>query len=87
MQMSETHAQCVRLGMSALDIPLFRILPLFLGYCCILTGSLETMPAHVSAVLSSWCKLHVRAVFATKEGTNLSLLLCSFFYGRVVPGK
>ena len=34
-------------------IPLFRILLLFSSYCCILTGSSETMSAHVSAVLSS----------------------------------
>ena len=37
----------------ALKTPLFHILPLFSGYSCILTGLVETVSAHESAVLSS----------------------------------
>ena len=71
---------CVWL-LSALNIPLFCILPLFSSYSSILTGSVKAVSAHVSAVLSTRHKLHVCAIFAPyKEGTSINMLLCSFLW-------
>ena len=52
-----------------------RILPLFSGYCCILTGSFETTSAHVLAMLSSRHKLHICAIFATSKGRKSANLI------------
>ena len=46
----------------------FHYFPVIVAYC--MTGSFETMSAHVSAVLSSLHKLHVYAIFATSKGRN-----------------
>ena len=56
------------------------IFRLFLHTDRLSKSHLETVSAHVSTVLSSQHKLHVCVVFATyKEGTSLSMLLCSLF--------
>ena len=51
--------------LSALNIPLFRILPLFSGYSCILTGS-------VNAILKQ-CQLTCQQCY--QVGTNFTFLL------------
>ena len=59
-----------------LSVSLFRILPLFSGTDC--KSYLETVSAHVSAVLSRRHRLHVCAILQLKkERTSLSMS----FYG------
>ena len=67
--------------LSALKLPLFRILPLFSGYSCILTGSVKA----ISKRYQQCCQVgsHFTLVLflqLKKEGSSLSMLLCSFLW-------
>ena len=65
--------------LSALNIPLYRILPLFSGYSCILTGLAKAVSAHVLVVLSNFT--FVLFLQLEKEGP----CFCAAFIA--VPGK
>ena len=64
--------------LSALNTPLFRILLLFPGYSCILAGSIKLTCQQCYQVSTNF--MFVLFLQFKKEGTSLSMLLCSFLW-------
>ena len=68
----------------ALNISLFRIVPLFSGYSCILIGSVKAILKQCQLTCQQCYQVSTNFTFVlflqlTKEGTSLSMLLCSLF--------